>query len=548
VFNSWLHINRLASEFNSLLNGAVCGTPFTFQKNDLHIPLEKAGKWRGIHLSLQAPLPFLTIETELPQPRHKVAVLGVLSGKVITSVVCRRNDRQILFDLDNGTDRLLFRLYGINGNVFYIDEAGRVTASFKKIKKPIEFETSGFGTGAQIFPDQQKIVDLLYSHPDQSLAYFLAKILQPVLPKTIIAEVCWRSGLNAKELLINFNPSQIHSLLKILDELSKALINPSPCVFQSEPPVFSLIELQFLKAPAIHYPTLIDAQNQFVHDFLNAHRLAERRRQLLRQIALLLAAAQRKLINQRNDLAALPTMANYREWADTLMALAGQVAPHLKIATLPSLNDPDCEISIPLDPKLSAIENAQRYYAKSRQIEDSRLELTQKIAETENLIRNYETARQQITDATDSKILRAISVRLPQSAQSQSTVETAHQPYTRLVLDGWEILIGKSARDNDELTTKVARPHDFWFHAQGTSGSHIVVRNPEKAPSLPRHIQEKVAGFAAFYSKSKHSTVVPVAFTQCKYVSKPRHSAPGAVAVRFEKSLIVEPLDPRKFI
>ncbi|HQH57008.1 MAG TPA: hypothetical protein PLW05_10740, partial [Candidatus Marinimicrobia bacterium] len=59
---------------------------------------------------------------------------------------------------------------------------------------------------------------------------------------------------------------------------------------------------------------------------------------------------------------------------------------------------------------------------------------------------------------------------------------------------------------------------------------------------------EKAAGLAAFHSKAKHSAVVPVIFTQCKYVTKPRHSAPGAVSVQFEKTIMAEPLDPKKFL
>jgi len=550
MFNSWFHIDHLATEFHRLLAGAVCGLPFTYQKNDLHIPLENAGDWRSLQFCLQAPLPFLTLEAHLPQPKHKISVLGEMAGKSITSVACQRHNRQILFVLDNGAAQLLFRLYGINGNVFLLDQSGQVLDSFKKIKKtaqPFEFKVQEFQPSRQHLPERDRIEQLLSQSSDQTLMTFLNKSLQPVLPKTLVTEICFRKGLNPKELLINLKPTQVEALAAALCELENELKISSLRIYPAEPPVFSLVELHALKAQnAIPFDSLIAAGNEFIRRFLNAYRLAERKKALIRQTDLLLATAQRKLVNQKNDLANLPTLANYREWADTLMALASQVPPRVSSVTLPSLNAAVNEITIPLDPKLNAVSNAQRYYAKARQIDESRAELAQKIAETEDLIRRYETARQQIADTTDFKALRTISTQLPVPVQAQSSIEMAHQPYTRFVLEGWEIFIGKSARDNDELTLKIARPNDFWFHAQGTTGSHVVVRNPGKTAVLPRDIREKVAGLAAFYSKAKHSTVVPVIFTQCKYVSKPRHSAPGAVAVRLEKSLIVEPLDPNK--
>jgi len=118
-------------------------------------------------------------------------------------------------------------------------------------------------------------------------------------------------------------------------------------------------------------------------------------------------------------------------------------------------------------------------------------------------------------------------------------------PYYKFTLDKWEILVGKSARDNDVLTFKVARPNDFWFHAQNVTGSHVVLRNPQKLISAPKSIIERAAGIAAFYCKAKHSGIVPVVYTMKKYVWKGKNSPPGLVSIKFEKSIIVEPFNPK---
>jgi len=547
MFNSWFHIERLAREIAVRIGSAICGQPFTYQKNDLHIPLEKAGDWRDIHFCRQAPLPFLTLETVLPQPKHKVAVFAELFGKTITSVNCRRDDRQILIVLNDGEFRLLFRLYGINGNVFLLDRDGRVADVFKKPKQDIEIDEKYFMVTNRIFPSQAETVQLAADFPDQTLAVFLQKTIRPPLPKVLIGEITARAGLNLKELIVNINAMQMAALTSALNELENHFKTQNPRIYGGARPVFSLVELRsFADRAAVEYDSVLTAQNQYIRDYLNDHRLTERKNSLLRQVELLLAAAQRKLINQQNDLAALPTAATYREWADTLMTNAHQIPIHSSKAILPRLAGNADEITIPLDPKISPIENAQRYYAKARQINASRTELARRIDETAGQIRQYENALRDVAAATEFKQLRSLAVTLPQPLRAVSTPEAVRLPFQRFVLDGWEILVGKNARDNDELTRKIARPADFWFHAQGTTGSHVVVRNPGKTTALPGVIRTKVAGLAAFFSKAKHSTVVPVIFTQCRFVTKPRRAAPGEVAVRNEKSLLVEPLDPKK--
>jgi len=548
MFNSWLHFNRVAQELAGLLNGAICGTPFTYQKNHLHIPLEGAGEWHSLHLSLQAPLPFLTLDNSLPQPKHKVSLLRNLTGGIISAVICRENDRQILLILNAGAIRLLFQLYGVNGNVFLFDSDGLITDSFKKIKKSPDCDLTDFQIDRHLFPDQEQFTNLLEKHPDQSVATFLTKSMRPVLPKILVSEICLRGKLDARELLVNLNIIQFDILWKMLNDLANEMRSATIRIYSAEPPVFSLIKLQIMpEKPVAEYDSLIIAQNQFIKTFLDQFRFSEKRKALLRQIELLSAVAQRKLIRQRRDLENLPTADNYREWADALLATRPVVAPFSDSITLPGLTDESRPLTIPLDPKFNPIKNAQRYYQKARQIETSRSELIKNIAETEQQIRQYENLRLQISDATEFKSLRSLASQLPITPLSIGSVENQHQPFKSLIIDNREILIGKSARDNDELLHKFARPHDFWLHAQGTTGSHVVVRNPGKVPTLPRKTLEKVAGLAAFHSKAKHSTVVPVIFTQCKYVSKPRHSAPGTVTVKFEKTLIVEPLDPKKY-
>ena len=118
--------------------------------------------------------------------------------------------------------------------------------------------------------------------------------------------------------------------------------------------------------------------------------------------------------------------------------------------------------------------------------------------------------------------------------------------FNRLLLkQQWEILIGKSAENNDLLTFKYARKYDIWLHAQGVSGSHVVIRVPDKSQKPPMDIIEQAASAAAFFSSAKNSSTVAVNYTEVRYVRKPRKAPPGTALISYAKTIFVE---PKKYI
>ncbi len=105
---------------------------------------------------------------------------------------------------------------------------------------------------------------------------------------------------------------------------------------------------------------------------------------------------------------------------------------------------------------------------------------------------------------------------------------------------GYTVLVGKSAKNNDELTFRIAKKNDLWLHAQGSGGSHVVVPVIKKGEPFPREVIVRAAQLAARHSKQKHSAIVPVIYTLCKYVWKKKGGPPGTVHVKKEKSLMVK--------
>lgn len=110
--------------------------------------------------------------------------------------------------------------------------------------------------------------------------------------------------------------------------------------------------------------------------------------------------------------------------------------------------------------------------------------------------------------------------------------------------DGFTVLVGRTAEDNDVLTVKLAEPNDFWFHVAAGSGSHVVVRNPACVSRMPRDTERFAGALAAGYSKARGGGNVAVHVTVCREVRKPRGVPPGTVTLGRHRTIRVAPLRP----
>lgn len=115
------------------------------------------------------------------------------------------------------------------------------------------------------------------------------------------------------------------------------------------------------------------------------------------------------------------------------------------------------------------------------------------------------------------------------------------RPFRTVIVEGFEVLVGRGDEDNDHLTFDVAKPHDLWLHvAGGTPGSHVVVKNPDKV-EIPRPVIERAAELAAWYSKARGAPRVEVHYCPASCVSKPRGAPKGLVELSRWKSVKVKP-------
>ena len=160
------------------------------------------------------------------------------------------------------------------------------------------------------------------------------------------------------------------------------------------------------------------------------------------------------------------------------------------------------------------------------------LQMLEMITEFET---DFETARK--------KYEPEIIALLPQNGAKQELVERL--PYKEYFLStGLKIFVGRDGTDNDRTTFEFTKPYELWFHAQQCPGSHIAIKYPNKSFEPSKREIEETAAVAAYFSKARNDSMVPVIYTQRKYVRKPRKAKPGLVTVEREKSVMVEPKKP----
>ncbi|PIS28966.1 MAG: hypothetical protein COT43_05050 [Candidatus Marinimicrobia bacterium CG08_land_8_20_14_0_20_45_22] len=547
MFNSWFHVRFLGQFLRENLTGCVFNKPFTYKKREANFPVSGSQGFSNMHFSIQPPLPYLSVDTTAPNPKQRVTVLNEIEGKIVTDVQWHRKDRQLIIECNHGDCFLLFQLFGINGNAVVVDTNFQMIQAFKKTNN------------LQISPQDDFTCDLLLSadittlkrefsdQTNQNINDFFRSASFPYLSQELINEICFRSEVRPTDFPVNFSDTQtdifLNEILNIFDELS----HPKIRVYLEDKPTMAFIDFHSKSdTPVQFFEDLPSADRFYISEFFQNHLSFQLRRSLLQKLSRGLDALQRKLNNQKNDLEKLPASALYRLWADAILSNLQRIPPRAKFASVPSADDSGNDLVLPLNPDFSPSENAQKYYTKSKNIERSKINLKNSITEIELSIRRIKEHWESVEKSKSLPDLRKMEKQLLSELTSvEIRQETERQPFHRFVIDGYELLVGKNAHDNDKLTFKIARPDDFWFHAQGTTGSHIVLRNPKRAASFPKTILEQCASIAALYSKSKHSKLVPVIYTQKKYVWKPRGAEPGAVSVKFEKTLMVAPRRPK---
>jgi predicted ribosome quality control (RQC) complex YloA/Tae2 family protein len=216
------------------------------------------------------------------------------------------------------------------------------------------------------------------------------------------------------------------------------------------------------------------------------------------------------------------------------------------------LSGPDgSPVTVPLDPDKSPAENAEAWFRRYKKAKAALAVVRERLDDAAEQAEVLRLAQEELAQTADQGRLEALRARflrmglIPgrgagKDGRRKAEASAPAAPYRTVSLEGWEVLVGTSAAGNDYLTTKLARPDDLWLHAEGMPGSHVVVRNPGKR-DVPQPVLKRAASLAAWYSKGRGATKVPVAYTAAKYVRKPRGAKPGTVVLAERRTVMAVP-------
>jgi predicted ribosome quality control (RQC) complex YloA/Tae2 family protein len=209
------------------------------------------------------------------------------------------------------------------------------------------------------------------------------------------------------------------------------------------------------------------------------------------------------------------------------------------------------EIDFEIDENTSLQDEAARsfrLYTKAKRAREeivARLEnIDREIERLERRAHELDQSIQERNSAALENFEKAAAPRAPKTSGRQPAAAAKSIPGVRRYLstDGYEILVGRTARDNDTLTFRHAHPNDLWMHAGDYPGSHVVVRNPTRK-EIPHRTVIEAAQLAGRFSQASEDTKVVIHYTQRKFLSKPKGAAPGLVRLSRFRSITVEPME-----
>ncbi|NJO40396.1 MAG: fibronectin/fibrinogen-binding protein [Cyanobacteria bacterium RU_5_0] len=299
--------------------------------------------------------------------------------------------------------------------------------------------------------------------------------------------------------------------------------------------------------------------NQYYRDRLNEQEFSQLRHQISQKLSHILKKLSVKAQDFRKRLSQSDQADQYREQADLLMAYLHEWQPGMKqIALLDfATGEP---VNIPLNPEKNAVQNAQGLYKRHQKLKRSRFALEPLLTEVQSEIDYLEQVEVAIAQLDryhkpdDLASLTEIRDELIQQSYLDDPEQRyrSNTPQTTNFLryrtpNGFEILIGRNNRQNDQLTFRLAGDYDLWFHTQEIPGSHVLLRlEPGTAPDDTD--LQFTADLAAFYSRARQSDRAPVVYTEPKQVFKPKGAKPGIAIYKQERVIWGEPQRGREVV
>ena len=396
--------------------------------------------------------------------------------------------------------------------------------------------------------DYHEIKNLLTSFGNGTVQQSIRAIFNG-FGKPLLDEVLWSSNLSGDELITDLNSSQVDELAKALYDLKiklkesnglLALLNDNN---KKALATFTLHDYKVLK----EYNTISEALEESIHNTKSIHTADKELEKILTAAIKKEEVRHQKIKDELDDTNKMDT---YKLYGDILMInahLQVQYEPSIQLQNL--LSEEGELLTIPLKPNLTIVENGQWYYKlytklKNRMVSGeyqlnastTKLEYLKSILYSISLATTRESLEEIRKECMDAGIIK--------KSKKPLSYKLGKSNYIHLTIDEGEIFIGRNNQQNEYLTHRFAKPTDIWFHTQDIQGSHLILRLNVEPDDM---ILSKVAQYAAYFSKARETSKVPVDYTYIKNIKKPPGSPLGFVIFNTHQTMIVEPKKPDNY-
>lgn len=514
-------------------------------------------------------------ENPMTPPMFCMFMRKHLQGGKIVSIVQDGYDRTIRIGIESYNELgdltiqyIVVEIMGRHSNIILLDENEKIMDSIKHV----DFTVSAV---RQILPG------LLYTFPpkqdkflpDQISAVDLMNALSDagkdtLLDKFLVEKIMGLSPLFARELVYRFS-GQVRMIAAEIDlaafvtfavDFLKAVCageyQPTLAVQLDEkrPTAFSCIVLrQYEDACRLDS---YDSISQVIDAYYKQRSLREHMDQragaLVKLVNNHMHRCEKKIAMHEENLLKSKNRDQYKIYGDLLTANLYQVRYGMKEVRVQNFySENGEEITIPLLEDQSPSQNAQRFYKLYNKAKVTEKYAKEQIADAKQekyYLETVSSALERIESPTELMEIReelAEGGYLPKSGNKKQKHQKKSAPLQFISSDGYEILVGRNNKQNDELTIRMAYATDLWFHTKIIPGSHTIVRTRGEE-SVPDTTIAEAAKIAAYYSKAQNSSKVPVDYTQIKNVKKPNGAKPGMVIYDHYHTLYVDPQKPEE--
>lgn len=490
-----------------------------------------------------------------------------LSGGKITGISQPQNERIIKIDVESynelgdlTTKHLITEIMGRNSNIILCNDDMRIIDSAKHV----DFTVSSLrqimpGLTYAYPPVQDKTAILSEDIADISIDFSQSGLradkvimsavsgISPIIAREIVFGICKNPVPLCGELTESQKTGITSALISYADNIAYA-----PCIIYDscdKPIDFSAVAInQYGGGAKIEY---FGSMSEVVNRFYARRDMQERMRQKSADLTKLLHTnierCAKKLNLQRQTLKDAENKERYKIYGDLVTANLYRISPGQTELCAENYYEDGCpEIKIELSPALSGAKNAQRYYKLYTKLKNAETEVAKQIKAATEDLEYLESTLALTENSTSESDLNAIRTELSEqgylkkrNSGKKNKTQTS-KPMHYVSSDGFDIYVGKNNTQNDYLTLKFANSGDIWFHTKNIHGSHTVIKlGTDK--NVPEQTMREAAQLAAYYSKARESSQVPVDYTQIKNVRKPNGAKPGMVIYDNYNTVYVTP-------